>query len=75
MVTRPVIAIIAAMIRLSCRKVVLETLFWIGWKSAKMSVMGFLGEFWSWRTSTLLQKALSAYVIFGEGIDIDDIII
>jgi hypothetical protein len=30
------------MIRLNCRKAVLETLFWIGCKSAKMSVMGFL---------------------------------
>ena len=67
MVTRPVMAIIATMIRLSCRKVVLETLFWIGCKSAKMSLMGFLCEFWSWRTSTLLQKAPSLQPIFGEG--------
>jgi hypothetical protein len=35
-------AIIAGMIRLSCRMVVLETLFWIGCKSAKMSIVGFL---------------------------------
>ena len=40
-VTRPVMAIIATMIRLYCRKVALETLFWSGCKSA-MSVMGFL---------------------------------
>jgi hypothetical protein len=40
-VTRPVMAIIAPMIRLYCRKVALETLFWSGCKSA-MSVMGFL---------------------------------
>lgn len=40
--TRPVMAIIVTMIRLNCRKVVLETLFWIGCKSAKMSVTGFL---------------------------------
>lgn len=58
----------ATMIRLNCRIVVFEMLFCIGCKSAKMSVMGFLGEFWPWRTYTLLQKALSAYVIFGEGI-------
>jgi hypothetical protein len=35
-------AIIARMIRLNCRKVVRETLFWISCKNAKMSVMGFL---------------------------------
>jgi hypothetical protein len=45
MVTRPVMAIIASMIRLNCRIVVLDTLFWIGCKSAKMSAMGFLFEF------------------------------
>jgi hypothetical protein len=56
------------MTRLICRKVVLDMLFWIGCKSAKMSVMGFLCEFGSWRTSTLLQKALSLQPIFGEGI-------
>jgi len=68
MVTRPVMAIIARMIRLNCRKVVMEMLFWIGCKSAKMSVIGFLFEFWSWTTSTLLQKALSLQLVFGEGI-------
>ena len=56
MVTRPVIAIMATMIRLNCRKVVLETLFWIGCKSAKMSVMGFLGELWSWQTKLYYKK-------------------
>jgi len=33
-----------------------------------MSVIGFLFEFWSWTTSTLLQKALSLQLVFGEGI-------
>jgi hypothetical protein len=67
-VTRSVIAIIATMIRLICRIVILRTLFWIGCISAKMSVMGFLGELWSWSISTLLQKALSLQLIFGEDI-------
>ena len=68
-------ASIAAMIRLICRMVVFETLFWMGCKSAKMSVMGFLCEFWSWRTSTILQKALLAYLIFGEGIGLTQVLI
>jgi hypothetical protein len=42
MVTRPVIAIMAGMILLSCRKAVLETLFWIGCNSAKMFIGGVL---------------------------------
>jgi len=59
---------IAVMIPLICRKVVLVTLFCIGCKSAKMSLMGFL-----WLVAVLVDlnfttKALSAYVIFGEGI-------
>lgn len=69
MVTRPVMATIARIIRLNCRIAVLDRLFWIGCKSAKMFVMGFLVEFWSWRTSTLLQKAHLLQSIFGEGID------
>jgi len=44
------------MIRLNCRKVVLETLFCIGCKSAKMFVMGFLGEFSSWSTKLYYKK-------------------
>jgi hypothetical protein len=44
------------MIRLICREVVLEMLFCIGCKSAKMSVMGFLGEFWSWRIKLYYKK-------------------
>ena len=44
------------MIRLICRKVVLETLFCIGFKSAKMLFMGFLGEFWSWSTKLYYKK-------------------
>ena len=42
MVTLPVIAIMARIIRLSCRKVVMETLFCIGCKSAIMFIGGFL---------------------------------
>jgi len=61
---RPVIESIAMMIRFICRKVVLETLFCIGCKSAKMLFMGFL-----WLVGVLVDlnfttKALSAYFIF-----------
>ena len=56
MVTRPVMAIIATTIRLSCRNVVLETLFCIGWKSAKMFIGGFLLVGLVLVDTTLLQK-------------------
>lgn len=56
MVTRPVMAIMATMTRLNCRKVVMETLFYIGCKSAKISAMGFLGEFWSWSAKLYYKK-------------------
>ena len=62
-------AIIATTIRLNCRKVVLETLFCIGCKSAKMFVMGFLGEFWSWSTKLYYKKPYPLTLFFGEGID------
>ncbi len=61
-----IVAIIATMIRLNCRKVVLETLFWIGCKSAHCLSWAFCGEFWSWPTSTLRRKALFSQTIFGE---------
>ena len=59
MVTRPVMAIIATTIRLNCRKVVLETLFCIGWKSAKMFIGGFLLVGLALVDTTLLQNPLN----------------
>ena len=62
-------AIIAKMIRLSCRNVVLETLFWIGCKSAKMFIGGFLLRVVVLENTTLLQKPSQFSLFFGEGID------
>jgi len=36
------IAIMAGITRLICRRVVFEMLFWIGYKNAKMFIVGFL---------------------------------
>ena len=60
-----VIAIMAVIIRLSCRKVVLETLFCIGCKSAKMFIGGFLFcELLSWKTQLYYKNPLiSAYFL------------
>ena len=61
-------AIMAGIIRLSCRKVVLETLFCIGCKSAKMFIGGFCVS-WSCGDLNFTTKALLSQPVFGEGID------
>ena len=63
-------AIIAGMIRLSCRKVVLETLFCIGCKSAKMFIGGFLLVWVGRGGLNSTTKTLSTQPVFGEGIGI-----
>ena len=60
-------AIMAGIIRLSCRKVVLETLFCIGCKSAKMFIGGFCVS-WSCGDLNFTTKALLSQPVFGEGI-------
>jgi hypothetical protein len=65
MVMRPVIESIAMMIRLICRKVVLETLFCIGCKSAKMFIGGLFVVWAGCRKLNSTTKALSTQPIFG----------
>ena len=56
MVTRPVMASMPKITRLNWRKVVLEIRGAMGCKSARISVMGFLGCCYCRKTITLPQK-------------------
>jgi len=67
MVTRPVIANTMEIAQLNGCNVVVDLKGAMVCKSAKITVMGFCGEFWSWRTSTQLGKAVFSQAIFGEG--------
>jgi len=62
-------AIMTTMIRLICCKVVWETLFCIGWKSAKMFIGGLLFFLsFCFEKNNFTTRTLSTQPIFGEGI-------